>query len=247
MSLAAPEFRHGKLTAVVFAGFNATPYLNSAEPSRTVDTAEASVFGQNAKGYVAGQSDGTISYGGLYDGTPEGIDVALTALADSAENWPATVFHDTGIKPGATCRLASVRKTEYGISTPVGDVVTVSGSLQCDGGIYYGRALTTAADVNATVTGQTVDYGATYATWAGKGRAHVHVPRNTRNTATAVKIQHSADGSVWVDLATQNVSAATTGGYALSFSGPLNRYVRALITPTTGTGNIQTIVAFARG
>lgn len=242
-----PAFRHGKLTAVVLSDFNATPYLNSAEPSRTVDTAEASVFGANAKEYVAGQSDGTISYGGLYDGTADAIDGVLTALADADGNWPATIFHDEGIKPGSVCRLASVRKTEYSISSPTSEVVSLTGTLQCDGGIFYGRALTTAADVNANVTGPTVDYGAAYATWAGKGRVHLHVPRNTRNTATAVTVQHSSDGSVWVDLVTQSVSAGQKAALSLPLNGPLNRYVRALITPTTGTGNIQTIVAFARG
>lgn len=238
-------FRHGKLTEVLLADFVASPYLNSAETSQTVETAETSAFGTQDKTYIPGQNDGSMSLSGLFDGSEKAIDQLFSELTADEQAYPVTLLYDGGVKVGRSARAATVRQTSYDISSPVGDVVSLSVELQCDKGIHNALCLTDKGGVNANVEYPGADWGPGSATSRG-GTGYVHVTSNGRNTATQVIIQHSADNSVWVDLATQPVSAGQVDHFVVPVAGAIDRYVRAQLTLTTGTGLVNVVVAFAR-
>lgn len=247
-----PTPRHGKTTGVYLAGFNASPFFNSFEAARTTETHETTPFESNDKQYSVGLSDGTASLSGFYDvnltGT-SGDDLTSALLAQDAD-FPMSVFLDGGVVVGRACRMAAVNATSYAISAPVGDMVTTKADLTVDGGIRYGKCLNAKAPITGTVTGAACDYGvaAPVGDWvaSSNGFAHIHPTDNTRSAAVDVKIQQSADSSVWVDHATYSVPAGSTTGVTIPTTGANLRYVRALITPVAGTGSATIIVAFAR-
>lgn len=246
-----PSFTHGKLAQFFMDIADLSPYLNSVDTSRSMDTAETSAFGTNAKTYIAGQADATLSVAGMFDGSPLAVgpifEQFIGSTANTTVSFPVTFTQSGALTVGKPARLGVAKQTSFSISSPVGDVVSVKGEVQLDGGSHWGKVLNTTAPVSALVTGTATDWGTDVPTWTGGGEANLHVTANTRNTATAVKLQHSTDNSVWVDLGpTQNVSAGQTVALNWVLSGSINRYVRAVITPTAGTGTITAVVAFAR-
>lgn len=240
--------RHGKTTGVYLAGFNASPFFNSFESARTVETHETTPFESDAKTYSAGLNDGTMSLSGLYDtnATSTGGDDLLQALYAAEGDFPASVFLDGGVIVGRNCRMATVIQSSYNISAGVGDMVSTKADLTVDGGVRFGKCLNAKAPITGTVTGAAADFTATDWLATNGGIAHLHVLDNTRSTNTEVKIQHSTDASVWVDAATVNIPAGSTTPVIAATTGANLRYVRALITPVAGTGSATIIVAFAR-
>jgi len=247
-----PTNRHGKTTGVYLAGFNASPFFNSYESARTVDTHETTPFESNDKTYSVGLNDGTASLSGFYDVAAAGLggDELLDALYNQGADFPMSVFLDGGVVVGRAARMAQVNQTSYAVSAAVGDMITTKADLTVDGGIRYGKCLNAKAPITGTVTGAPADFGLPGGLGdfldTANGFAHIHPIANTRNTATDVKIQQSADTSVWVDHATFSVPAGSTAAVAIPTTGANLRYVRALITPVAGTGSATIIVAFAR-
>lgn len=245
------SFRHGKATGVYLAGFNASKYLNSAEISREIETAETTGFESEGKTYIAGLSDGTISVSGLYDGSKDAIDDIFEGLIAAGDAYPASIFFDGGVAIGRAASIARVQQTSKGVTSGIGDVVACSGEMQADGGVWTGKCLHAKAPVqSATITAQSVDWGAKAGgapALSSKGVAHIHAFGNTRTTGTNVKVQFSADGSVWADAASYTIPAGQDEGIAIDTTLQNQRYARAVIAPgSSGTGTATIIVAFAR-
>src|ERR671918_188536 len=133
-------FVHGK--GAVFKIDNApgvlqtlTSYVDSIDISHTVDTAESTTMGAEAKTYLSGQSDGTLSISGKYDSTTStGPDVILQGLV----GLEASSTFEVGPEGGATGKVKYSGEcflTSYVISSPVGDVVSFSADFQIPGAI----------------------------------------------------------------------------------------------------------------
>lgn len=250
-------FRHGKSTALYLDSLDASPYFNAADSGRTMGTAEVTAFGAQGKAFIAGLEDASFTASGFFDGDVGKIDDRLNILTTSGAPYPATYCPDGGAVIGRLCRVLDLINTSVAASSPVAAATALKLTAQVNGGGDWGKVLNDAAVISATVPGTTVDWGVTGASAAG-GQMNLHVTANTRSTTTAVKIQHSTDNSVWTDLtgATQTVPVGQAVdathpfgapiAYAINVAGTVNRYLRAVITPTAGTGTITAVVAFAR-
>lgn len=252
-------FRHGKATALFLDSLDASPYFNTADSGRTIGTSEVTAFGAQAKAYIPAIEDAVFSASGFFDGDVGKIDDRLNILTNASTNYPATYCPDGGAVIGRLCRVLDLINTSIGASSPVASATALKLSAQVHGGADWGRILNDQAqNTGAVVTGTTVDWGATGASTLG-GQLNIHVTLNTRSTTTAIKLQHSTDNSVWTDLtgATQTVpigqavDATHPFGAPIAYAiqvptGAVNRYLRAVITPTAGTGAISAVVAFAR-
>ena len=113
---------------------NITSISNEVSWSRSIDTAETSVFGANAKTYITGQNDATISLSGLFDAsvstTIEGtIDALIAGTLASA----TLEFGPEGNGSGKKKYTQEVLVTSYEIGAPVGDVVSLSVEFQRTG------------------------------------------------------------------------------------------------------------------
>jgi hypothetical protein len=251
-------FRHGKSTALFLAHLNATRYFNSGDFADSVATADTTVWGDDDKTFIPGHRDATFSAAGFFDGDIGKVDRTLFTLGNAGQAYPITYCPDGGAVVGRNARLAAGLETEVSNSSPISSAVTLNLSVQTTGGGKFGQVLNGTASLgSATVTGTTVDSGILSGTSNG-GIVNIHVPHNNRSTSISVKVQDSTNGTVWVDLAgaAQIVPAGVPvdadhpfgqpTAYQLPVAGTINRYVRALITPTAGTGTFVAVVALAR-
>jgi hypothetical protein len=237
-------YRHGRSTDVILGKYDISRYLNEASASMSLETAETSTFGTSAKTYIMGMNDATVSLSGLFDGDVNAVNAVFEDIINNDLTPAFTISYDGGLGIGNSCSLGVAKQTSYEISAPVSDVVSVSGEFQVTGGIRQGRIILGESVQTSSTLSASVDN----ATSSSIGlTANLHVTANTRNTASTIKIQHSADNSTWVDLITfAVVGSSTITSENLSVSGTVNRYLRANTTLTAGTGSITLTISAAR-
>lgn len=125
--------RHGKNAAVFIGTNDLSAFLDQADKSTDVDTAETTVFGLNWKTYIAGLIGTTLSISGSYDGTATTGPAALmeTAIANgTAWTWK---FFPGGSASGQRQHSFSAFVTNYSESSPVADKVTWSAEVLASG------------------------------------------------------------------------------------------------------------------
>lgn len=240
-------FIHGKSAAVLHGIYDLSAYMNNATTNSSVETGETTNFGSGgSKTYIAGLKDGTLSLAGLFDGAAGAVDVVLSG-ALGTNDVVTTVMPQGAGTIGNRAILAWSTETSYDVTTPVADVVSVSAEFQADGGIDNGVVLADLSARTASVAaGTAVDNSASS---ANGGVAHLHVTANTRNGSTTVKVQHSVDNSVWVDLVTftaVGTSTTTSERTVVAAGTTVNRYLRHTMSIGGTTGSITYSVAFAR-
>ena len=233
-------FSHSKGTVVLVDKHDLSCYLNSADYGRTADSHDTTTLCQENRTYQAGLKDGTASLAGLFDGDADAVDQVLDGILGGPSQI-VTVGVES-MAPGKVCRLFKAIESDYNVSSPVGDMVSVDASMQADGGILRGVALQPPTALTGTGNGSSVDHGAST---ANGGVAHLHVIEFT-GASGGVKIQHSADGNTWTDLVTfATLSAAGVERVEVPAGTTVNRYLRAARSSGTFT-SITHAVAFAR-
>jgi len=240
-----PTFRHGKNTVLFADEIELTTYLNSVSVTNSIETPETTTFGSSDRTYIVGHSDGAISFEGLFDGTADAVDEELEAALGNTTNKVISTSSDS-TSVGGRAILVDSASTSYEISSPLTDVVAVSGEAVANGGLDYGVWLGCKSAITATSTGTSVDNSASS---ANGGVAHLHITANTRSATTVAKIQHSADNSTFADLttfATVAISTKTSERKVVATGTTVNRYLRAVVTPSAGTGSITFSIAFSR-
>lgn len=238
-------FIHGKSAVILHGIYDLSSYLNDGSVSNMVETAETTAFGSSSKTYITGLRDGTITASGMFDGAADAVDEVLTASIGSDTNAPVSFF-PTLTTIGNPVKLLLAKTTGYSVSSPVGDVVSVSYDAQADGGIDHGISLHAIGADTATTNNTAVDNAAST---ANGGLAQLHVTANSRSANATFKIQHSADNSTFADLATFTVVATTvktSERIAVAAGTTVNRYLRSQVTLASGTGSITYQTSFAR-
>jgi hypothetical protein len=132
-----PTFVHGKSTDFELDDTGGTSRslantLTSVDFPETIDTAETTAFGATSKSYIVGLRDATISVSGLWDATIDGYIIGTEPATRSF------IFGPAGSTGGNVKYTGECILTSYGISNPVGDVVTYSLDLQVTGNVTRG-------------------------------------------------------------------------------------------------------------
>jgi hypothetical protein len=239
-----PTFRHGKSVKVFVDEFDFSSYFNDVSASTTVETAETTSFGSDAKEYITGLIDGTVSLSGMFEGTEDvGTDDYFeTVLGGEAKQKVIVATEGHGL--GSRAVMLESDATSYEVSGAIADVVQASAEFQSSEGVEHGVILSSGAAVSSTGNGTGVDNGA--ATTNG-GVGYLSVPVNTRNGNVTVKIAASADNSTFADLVTFTVvSSATKTSERVEVTGTVARYLRVSYTVAGSTGSATPIVAFSR-
>jgi hypothetical protein len=236
-------FIHGKNTGVLVGGGNLSAFFNEASASQDVETAETTAFGSSAKTYIIGLKDGTMSVSGMFDGAQGSVDEQIEAALGVDAASVATIAPE-GLAIGRASYSCAARKTSYEVSSPVGDVVATSLSIQADGGIDRGVLLGANTAVTTTGEGAGQDNAASS---ADGGVGFLHVTANTRDGASTFKVQHSSDNVTFADLVTfTSVSATSTTAERIAVTGTVNQYLRASHAPGGSSGSVTYTMAFAR-
>ena len=232
-------FIHGKDTKVYIDSNDLSSYLSSADPSRTVDVGETTTFGSSNKTYVAGEKDATVSFSGFFDATADAIIQGLVGTNDKV----ALIGLD-GVDATDDCMFGKGVTTNYGISSPVGDVVAVTFDLQASG--FFSGSVLENATVTATGNGTARDNTSSTANGGGAFIIATSVSGTSTPTLTA-KITHSADNSTYADLVT--FTALTSAGAEVKevASGTtVNRYLKVVYTVSGTNPSFNVIVGFGR-
>ena len=239
-----PTFRHGKNTRIYVDQYDFSGYFNTASATSNVDTAETSAFGDSAKTYIVGHTDGTVSLGGMFEGTAStGTDQYFESVLGASTKQKVIIANEGHSLGGRIVALES-DTTSYEVSSPIGDVVQASVEFQASEGVGHGVLVSNGNAVSATGTGTGVD-NAVATTNGGVG--FLSVPVNTRNGDITVKIQHSADNSTFADLVTfTTVTGSTLTSERIEVTGTVNRYLRVSYTVAGSTGTATPVVAFTR-
>lgn len=235
---------HGKATGVLLGGYDLTSMLNSIGTPTSLETAEVTPFGSTAKKYIPGLADATVSMSGFFEGDAAATELLLDAVVDTADS--ILVSYGRALTVGQDVKFGKVLRTSFEVSSPVGAAVSIAGASQADGGMHTGVVLAANQVVTTSPTNGTA-HNAGAGTTNG-GNATLHVTANTRDGAVTVKVQHSTDDSVWVDLATFTVvPAAEVTSEVIALPDTINRYTRALVTLAGSTGSSTITVALSRG
>lgn len=244
------SFVHGRDTHVYFDELDLTPYLNAASRSSKTDTAETTTYSRRHKSYIPGMTDGSVSIGGLWDGGEDAVDAMLEPKLALPDSKPFTIFTSTAPTIGdRVYGMGEGYLTGYDVSSPVGDVTSMTGEIAANGGVFSGNLLLAkSAVVNADANFATVQAAA--ATSIGYV-ATLHVLANTLSLGATFSIEHSDDGTTWEDLVTFDLTATATTEGQVKRAGPnttVEAYVRAVVDVATGTptGSINAVVAFHR-
>lgn len=105
--------------------------------SRDIETAEVTTFGDDAKEYITGLSDSTVSISGKFDaGNASAIDPVLSGVLGSAStvSWAYRVNSASTSATNPEYQGEGIL-TSYEVSGGVGDAVTFSAEIQCTGAI----------------------------------------------------------------------------------------------------------------
>ena len=248
-----PTFIHGKNTAVYIDEFDLTSYFTDTSIALDNDVSETTAFGDTNKSFILGTRGGTLSMSGMWAADTDGSDEELQALLGNATT-PIITVREGAAAIGSRAVIAQANETSYAITNPIADVVTVSADFECTPNqvsnltfaLAGGVQLTAGASIAHGSLGNlsSVDNGASS---ANGGAGTLHVPTNTVNGNTTIKIQHSANDASWADLISFTVvgSSAKTSEIK-AVSGTVNRYLRASASTAGSSGSITFMVAFAR-
>jgi hypothetical protein len=248
-----PTFIHGKDTAVYIDEFDLSSYFTSADTSINNSIAETTAYGATDSAFIMGMRSGTLSLSGMWAGDTDGSDEELQALLGNATT-PVITVREGSASIGSGAIVAQANETSYAISSPVADVSTVTADFECSTNNTTNLTFALASGVQLTA-GASIAHGSlgnlssvdNSASSANGGAGTLHVPTNTVDGNTTIKIQHSANDSTWADLISFTVvgSSAKTSEIK-AVSGTVNRYLRATASTAGSSGSITFMIAFAR-
>lgn len=236
----------GKSDRVLINGYNVAVKVTGIAISASRERLEATALASGNKVYESGFRNATVNVNGLYDSDTvnlDGITDVISAAHDSGDEQVVTIgvgFYAVG----GRVRMFDGCVSDFQIPIEVNKIILTNGVISSNDGMMPGRWLVSSQLNSGTNNGTAVDNGA--ATTNG-GLFQVHL-ENDDATDVDVKVQHSTNGSVWVDLAAvNNLSAGHDAGMVRVATGTtVNRYLRSVAT-ITGGDTILLSAAFARG
>lgn len=254
-----PTFTHGRRTKIILDQYDVSPYFRDTTRTNAADEVDTTTYGaDDYKTFIAGFISASMRMTGLFENTTD-IDpggagtLTLDAYLDSVLAEDSTprylVFAPNGMAAGQSVSIFEATHLEYTLNSGIGDAVTVDALFSAkapskSGYSLHDLAVETGATDGTTVDANTNQAGAPVGGSTNGGAGQLHVTNNARAGATVVKIQHSDDGSTWVDLLTfDSVAAGVEVSQRKTVTGNVRRYLRA---SWTGTGSITFTAAFAR-
>lgn len=239
---------HGKDVRVYLGVRDVSADLASVEVTANADTHDVTTFGAEYLSYDPGLGSWEATLDGFYQtnsgGSVTSIERQFEAMlgSNTAGASVLSVYDDDADAVGDAGILCSEAiLTNHGQPISVSDIVKIVGSLQGNGRAgLAGRLLHVLGADSTSTNGASVDNAASS---ANGGRANLHVTAAT-GTGGTIKIQHSSDNSVWVDLVTFTASTAASCQTS-TVTGTVNRYLRCAST-INSSSSVTFVTGFAR-
>lgn len=249
-----PTWTHGRKTRILLDEFDVSPYFNEAGRTNAADEVDVTTFGANDyKSYIGGFVGASVDLSGFFENETDLGGMTLDEKLDDilAVEVPSrvlTVAHG-GFTVGGKVSVFEATELTYEITGGIGDAVRTSATFSAKSPSKSGWLLHSPDAAAGSSPGPTVDAntGRTGSPVGGSlegGVANLHVLENGRAGATNFKVQHSDDGTTWVDLITFDSVAAGDLAYQRKVvSGNVRRRLRA---SWDGAGTVRFAIAFAR-
>jgi hypothetical protein len=106
-------------------------YVNNVDFPETADVAETSTLGSSNKSYIVGLKDATLGVTGLWDATVDAIFGAVVGQTATL----TFEYSPEGTASGKVKYTGECIVTNYGQTSPVGDVVAYSADMQVSGAV----------------------------------------------------------------------------------------------------------------
>lgn len=112
-------------------------FCDEVSISRDIETAETTTFGDNAKEYIIGLTDATLSVSGKFDAAGAStVDAVLAGILGQEASVSFEYIPGGGtVGSNNPAYRGECYLTSYEVSGSVGDVSTFSASIQCTGAI----------------------------------------------------------------------------------------------------------------
>lgn len=250
-------FKHG-INAVVLVGpYDYSAYLDQSDVDPSINNPTTTTYGANGvRRQVRGVKDAAVTFGGIQN-TMTAASVTEDASRNTVVGFASTPYGAASTTAMSICRegttiglpaeLMSARHKAYKAGSPVDNVVRFTSEWESDGaGVDFGVSLHAKGSVAASANGASVDNAA--ATTNGYV-THIHsAPPSGTLVTLDVKVQHSTDDAVWVDLAqfAQIDNAPDAVSERIEGTGTVNRYVRAIHVQAGTDDYFDFCVTFAR-
>lgn len=203
---------------------------------------ETTVLLDDGARFIPGLRAGAVAVNGLFDGSSGDIDQTIQSSDGALDGLLATVLPD-GFTVGKPAFITTSNLESYTVESSVSDTVSLAVEATPNDGVDHGRVVHGHTAETTTGNSASVDDGAST---GNGGVAVVHVTAVTGATPSmTVKVQHSVDDGVWVDLITFTAATAATSERK-TVSGTVNRYVRETHTISGSTPDFTYAAAFAR-
>ena len=227
--------------------YDISQFFNDVSVAFAGEAAETTTFQTGGvKSYIAGLREGSISLGGLYDGTVNGVDAILnTAIANTGDEG-VIVFPDGAGSATVTsrCYITKGIETKYDLKSPVSGVVAVDTEIQADGGVWrgHGQTFTQSGAATTYAPSSSGNDRGVQGTSTNGGLLIMGVTALTGTSPTVtLTFQHSQDGATWTtptggDLGTES----GIGGVVITLAGSIYRYTRlkVVLGGTSPSANI---------
>lgn len=206
------------------------------------DPKDSTVLDSNRHTYEQpAQWSGKLTGSGLFDPVDD-----LPKQQQGAQDTHVTYFPE-GIAIGKICYGGHAVQSSVAITSAAGELVALALAAELNEvHVLQGKTLSDSIAISSTTNYGSVDNAASS---ANGGLAVAHVLANEApGAALVIKVQQSADNSIWVDLATlPTVAALAKKGVHVLVAGTVQRYLRAIVTYQSGSGSTRSVVTFTRG
>lgn len=134
-----PTFVHGKNSVIKIGDstnvlYDLSPIVDQADNPRTLATSEVTHFGDTAKEFIVGLGDSTIAIQGKFDAA---IDLKISGAIDALVAGTLTSlqysYSPAGTATGTPVYTGNFIPTNYTVSSPVANAVTIKLDGQCTG------------------------------------------------------------------------------------------------------------------
>jgi hypothetical protein len=236
----------GKNITFLVNGYNLACALQSFEVVGEAEVLDATVLCGSSKAYEQGFKEGNVSGSGIWDYNDDGEDKIHEVMSDAFDSGDeVSVMASLGdLEAGAIALIFTATNQKYGINSELGQLIMVDLEMKVVGAIGFGYFMFGAEVPEGEVQGESIDNGAET---ENGGTFSVQIT-NEDGADVVVILQHSVDGSVWVDLLETETLSDPVAAVTLTVPGgeTVERYTRIVVT---GTGGDATSVsaAFARG
>lgn len=130
-------FSHGTIAKLYAHGYDLSSYLREATGRSDVPAEDATTWGKASRVWLSSQiQDGTLSLGGLFDGTANAADQLLeTALGSATKKVITWLPQGDGF--GNVAKGLYSDQTQYDIGTPTPGLSTIAASMQGSAGLEH--------------------------------------------------------------------------------------------------------------